>query len=152
MENIPRASETVWLLRAAIQQYGARIRRALADGGYHDLPPRGLWAIGVLQRCGGSATSAALVEELRVTKQAVSQLVELLVSLGYVRRDDDPSDGRRKLIVLTERGMRAGSIIEETCANYDAQLADRLGANVLRFQQLLNEVAHLEKAAATGLE
>ena len=136
----PSTPGVVWLLRAAIQRYGGEIRRALVEAGYADIPTRGLWAIGALGRCGGAAAPSVLVEELQVTKQAVSQLVEVLVALGYSRRDDDPNDRRRRVVTLTARGERAARVIEGACTVLDARVSRRLGAELPRLAYLLNEV------------
>lgn len=46
----------------------------------------------------------ALAERLGVTKQAVSQTVAELEALGLLERAPDPSDGRARLVMLTEAG------------------------------------------------
>jgi len=46
----------------------------------------------------------ALAERLGVTKQAVSQTVAELEALGLLERAHDPSDGRARLVMLTEAG------------------------------------------------
>lgn len=48
-----------------------------------------------------------LVLRMRLTKQAVQQLLDELVVDGIVERKPDPNDKRGKLIVLTQKGLRA---------------------------------------------
>ena len=48
-----------------------------------------------------------LAELAQVSKPTVVYLVNDLERLGYVERVPDPSDGRAKLVRLTERGARA---------------------------------------------
>lgn len=48
-----------------------------------------------------------LVLRMGLTKQAVQQLLDELVLDGIVERKPDPHDKRGKLIVLTQKGLRA---------------------------------------------
>jgi len=45
-----------------------------------------------------------LAERVGISKQAVSELVDELEGLGVVTRRADPTDGRAKLVVFTEKG------------------------------------------------
>ena len=87
----------------------------------------------VLQALGAEgATAVELGSRLGVTKQAAAKHVEALERLGYVRRDADPSDARRKPIRLTARGNDA---LNRSARIFDALHADwaaRLGADRLR--------------------
>jgi len=62
------------LLRAARSVLGAEIRRALAVGGYDDLPPDGPYVIGWMART--SAPLGDIIMQLGVSKQAAGQLVD----------------------------------------------------------------------------
>jgi DNA-binding MarR family transcriptional regulator len=63
------------------------------------------------------ATASELGRRLSISKQAAGKTVDRLESLGYVERADDPSDGRRKLLRLTPRGIdslvRSAAIFED---------------------------------------
>lgn len=48
-----------------------------------------------------------LAQKAGVTKQAMSELVVDLESLGYLKRSADPRDGRAKLICFTDKGRAA---------------------------------------------
>ena len=48
-----------------------------------------------------------LAQKAGVTKQAMSELVVDLESLGYLQRSADPRDGRAKLIGFTDKGRAA---------------------------------------------
>ena len=50
------------------------------------------------------ATVSELAAHLGMTRQAAAQLVDQLVTMGYVERGPHPDDGRAQLVVLTERG------------------------------------------------
>lgn len=54
----------------------------------------------------GATSAAALAEATAMDRSSVSRLVKQLESLGYVRRDASPDDGRAVLLSLTELGHR----------------------------------------------
>lgn len=61
------------------------------------------------------------------TKQAVSQLVDELESMGMVAREPDPSDGRAKLVKYTDKGLQQMMVGLEVLADVDAELAAEVG-------------------------
>jgi DNA-binding MarR family transcriptional regulator len=71
-------------------------------------------------------TASQLGQALGITKQAAGQMVDELVALGYVRRDPDPADARRKRVTLTARGIdalaRSAVVFEELCGEWDRRL------------------------------
>lgn len=56
-----------------------------------------------IARAGGS-TTRVLAKRLGISSSAVTQLVNGLEAEGILRRADDPNDGRRSRIELTELG------------------------------------------------
>ena len=64
--------------------------------------------------------------ELAVSKQAASQLVDTLVTRGYVERTPDPDDRRRVTVGLTERGRAAAGEIRQAVERVDAELATKV--------------------------
>lgn len=52
----------------------------------------------------GARDASTLGRSLSVSKQAAAKTIATLESLGYVRREADPADARRKLLVVTDRG------------------------------------------------
>ena len=65
----------------------------------------------------------ALVRELRVSKQAASQLVDTLVLRGYLERAENPEDRRRIDVLPTERGRAAAAAIKNGVQSVDDELA-----------------------------
>jgi DNA-binding MarR family transcriptional regulator len=57
----------------------------------------------------------------------MSELVAELVELGYVERKPDPTDGRAKLIVLTDRGNACIDAAQTTIQSLEDQLTAILG-------------------------
>jgi DNA-binding MarR family transcriptional regulator len=127
------ADETEWnaevtlpaLLRAARKAYGAAIRSALADAGCDDVPSNGSYVIGAIARTG--APLSDIIQWLGVSKQAAGQLVDTLVTRGFLGRSVDPEDRRRLTITLTERGVAVAAVIRSAVDGVDAALAAEVG-------------------------
>jgi DNA-binding MarR family transcriptional regulator len=128
-----------WLLRRTNQLFIGQVRSALSFAGFSDLSQRGMWAVHAL--LGQARSASELVDLLRVTKQAVSPLVEELVVSGYVHRDADPGDRRRTLLQLTPRGTEAARVIERGCAEVEAEFVGVVGAAELaRLRRTLEQL------------
>jgi DNA-binding MarR family transcriptional regulator len=113
------------LLRAARRTYGSAITEALAEVGCDDMPRNGSFVVGAVARTG--AALSEIIEGLGVSKQAAGQLVDTLVSRGYLERRVDVDDRRRLTITLTERGQAAAVVIRAAVESVDAELAARVG-------------------------
>jgi DNA-binding MarR family transcriptional regulator len=111
--------------------------RALVDGvdagvrsrGFGDVRPAHGFAFARLSA--GGATITQLAEHLDVTRQAAAQLVDELITKGYVERRPHPRDARARLIVLTEKGractQAAEAAIKDALESWEAALgAERL--------------------------
>ena len=107
--------------------------RALVDGvdagvrarGFADLRPAHGFAF--VRLAGDGATVGQLAEHLDVTKQAASQMVEELVTKGYVERRPHPDDARARLIVLTPKGWACTRAADEAATELLRPWADTLG-------------------------
>lgn len=117
------------LLRASRGAYGHAVRRRLTAAGFDDLPRNGPFVLGGMAN--HAATAGQIVRELGVTKQATGQLIDALVSRGYLERRPDPDDRRRMLIELTPRGRGAAAEVREAVARIDAELARRVSPSEL---------------------
>ncbi|MFF1460739.1 MarR family winged helix-turn-helix transcriptional regulator [Streptomyces sp. NPDC058330] len=91
------------LLFAGFRSIVDRLHQDLAAHGHPEVRPAYGFALQAIGRDGASASE--LGRRLGVSKQAAGKTVEKLEGLGYVRRADDPGDGRRKLVRLTPRGV-----------------------------------------------
>ncbi|HWU77577.1 MAG TPA: MarR family transcriptional regulator [Rhodanobacter sp.] len=116
------------LLRHARTTYGMAMRRALAKAGYDDIPKNGLYLIGGMAFQAEDMPLGKLVRDLRVTKQAAGQLVDTLVTRGYLQRAVDEQDRRRLTVTLTERGRAAAAVQTDARKEIDAGLLARAGA------------------------
>jgi len=123
----PRPSDDIVipaLLRAARGAYARAIGARLAAAGFEDLPRSGPYVLGGMAMAGGAPTD--LARELRITKQAASQLIDTLVLRGYLERQPDAGDRRRVSIELTERGRAAAGVVHAGVEAVDAALARRI--------------------------
>ncbi len=115
------------LLRHARNTYGSAMRRALAEAGYDDIPGNGLYVIGGLALNRDDVPLGQLILELRLSKQAAGQLVDTLVTRGYLDRSADKEDRRKLTVGLTERGRAAAAVQAAAREQVDAELLARVG-------------------------
>ena len=103
------------------------MRRALAEAGYDDIPGNGLYLIGGLALGREDIPLGQLIRDLRVSKQAAGQLVDTLVTRGYLERAMDKEDRRKLTVNLTERGRGAAAIQAAAREKVDAELLAAVG-------------------------
>lgn len=116
------------LMRHARSTYGLAMRRALEAAGYDDIPKNGLYVIGGLALGTDDVPLAKLIKELRISKQSAGQLVDTLVTRGYLEREVDSEDRRRLVVTLTARGRAAAQTQTAARKRIDAELITRVGA------------------------
>jgi DNA-binding MarR family transcriptional regulator len=115
------------LLRHGRNTYGVAMRRALEEAGYDDLPANALYVIGGLALGAPEIPLGQLIKELRISKQAAGQLVDTLVTRGYIDRSVDKDDRRKLTVTLTERGKAAAATQAAAREKVDAELAASVG-------------------------
>jgi DNA-binding MarR family transcriptional regulator len=82
-----------------------------------------------------------MAERVRMTKQAMGQLVDHLEDGGYVTREPDPDDGRAKLVVLTDKGRRVARTAITATDRLERTWARHLGERRAReFRRALEEI------------
>ena len=90
------------LFSLAFSSLNQELHQRLNELGFGDIRPmHGFLFQGLIP---DGATAKTLVDLLGISRQAVSQMLDYLEDHGYVIRKPHPSDGRGKLVVLTERG------------------------------------------------
>jgi DNA-binding MarR family transcriptional regulator len=120
---------------------------ALSEAGYHELRPTHGCVFGTIGPEGDRLTS--LAERAGMTKQAVGEVVSELESHGYAERVQDPSDGRAKIIRLTDRGQDAYKLGYSVMAEIQRRWEKRFGAERVRAMlELMREIVDEENAAA----
>ncbi|NEC66625.1 MarR family transcriptional regulator [Streptomyces sp. SID9727] len=129
-EEIGRGFELPLLLFAGFRTVIDALHRELAEEGHPDMRPAygyALQAVGI-----EGATASEIGRRLGVSKQAAGKTVDRLEGLGYVERADDPADGRRKLVLLTSRGI---DVLRRSADGFDrlrAEWVRVLGAERVR--------------------
>jgi DNA-binding MarR family transcriptional regulator len=101
----------------------------LAERGHEDVRPVHDFAMRAI--AAGADSASELGRRLSITKQSAAKTIAVLQERGYVTRDTDPRDGRRKRLQVTALGfdvMRQG---EEVFDELRDQWARQIGADEL---------------------
>jgi DNA-binding MarR family transcriptional regulator len=88
-----------------------------------------------------------LAKRANMTKQAMAELVEELVELGYLVRFSDPEDGRAKIILRGKKGLEAHKTTLRAFAQIDRELAELVGGDAL--EELRKRLAVAKQATAS---
>jgi DNA-binding MarR family transcriptional regulator len=132
-------TNTTYLLGRAHAELNRRILDGVTRAG-HDIRPAHRAVFVNIDRAGSRLTQ--LAERAAMTPQAMGELVDDLVTRGYVERIPDPVDRRAKLIVLTDRGFDALQAAYDTIFGIEADLQAELGQNgLVRLQRVLRRIA-----------
>ncbi|SDE29287.1 MarR family winged helix-turn-helix transcriptional regulator [Auraticoccus monumenti] len=87
------------LVDSAVQELAAR--------GFEDVRPSHDFAMRAIDSGAGSASE--LGRRMSVTKQAAARTISVLLERGWIAREDDPDDGRRKRLRVTPLGREVMS-------------------------------------------
>jgi DNA-binding MarR family transcriptional regulator len=121
------------LLGEGRMTYGRAIRTGYAEAGFDDIPKLGPRLLGGILRNGGGVGSASNVgRDFRISKQAASKLIDILVIRGYISRGVDPDDRRKLTLELTDRGRAAGEVGWEAIDRVDREFDAKVGADAIR--------------------
>jgi DNA-binding MarR family transcriptional regulator len=85
-----------------------------------------------------------LATQARMTRPAMAELVDDLQRLGIVERRPDPTDGRAKLICLTDQGWAAMRTGHRIIAQLETDYAQLIGAQ--RFETMCQAMQTLLNA------
>lgn len=141
------------LLRHARNTYGSAMRKALDESGYDDIPGNGLYVIGGLALGVPDLPLGELIRQLRISKQAAGQLVDTLVTRGYLERSIDKDDRRKLTITLTERGKAAAAAQTAGREKVDAELLAAVGQDdISRTRWTLAVLCDIGHQAGEGRE
>jgi DNA-binding MarR family transcriptional regulator len=100
------------LLLAGFRSLADAAIAELAARGYEDVRPVHDFAMRAI--ASGADNASELGRRLSVSKQAAAKTIAVLQERGYVAREADPSDARRKRLQVTELGfdvLRTGEAI-----------------------------------------
>jgi DNA-binding MarR family transcriptional regulator len=134
------------LLRNPYESLLMKVHAGLASAGYADSYPS--WGSNVFfyLRKGGLRLTE-LAQRTHTTKQAMRYTINRLEEAGYVERVPDPTDGRAKVIRLTQRGWELRRAADEIIASLEEECVRQLGEEKMRqFEGLMKDVSSvLEK-------
>ena len=102
------------LLLATYRKLVDRAVLDLEQRGYHDVTPALHFAMTAISL--GADSASTLAEALAVTKQAAAKTVAALASREWVHVSVDPTDSRRKRLVVTPLG---NAVMTEGAAAFD---------------------------------
>ena len=131
------------LLRRPYETLLMRIHAELAAAGYADSYPS--WGTNIFHylREGGLRLTE-LAERTHMTKQALLYTINQLEAAGYVERVPDPTDGRAKIIRLTERGWEGRRVGDAIVASLEQECVRRIGEERMRqFKALMKDVSNV---------
>src|SRR5215208_4343884 len=139
------------LLRRPYEALLMKIHAELAAAGFADSYPS--WGTNIFHylREGGLRLTE-LANRAHTTKQAMRYTINQLEAAGYVERVPDPTDGRAKIIRLTERGWKLRRVGDEIIASLEEECVRQLGEERMRqFEALMKDVSSvLEENRAQG--
>jgi DNA-binding MarR family transcriptional regulator len=93
----------------------------------------------------GTWDASTLASQARVTKGAMTRLLDGLESRGFVERHQDPDDGRRWLIELTATGLKEAKRLAGMTKNAVALVMSRMPKDKRKAAAAI--IADLRKAA-----
>jgi len=138
---------TPTLMRAARGVYAQSIRTQLQAIGADNLSRNGAVLLAGIATTGGPRQD--LPAGLGITKQAVSQAIDILASRGYLERNPDPGDRRRITLGLTARGQEVVDAVVRGVEAVDTQLLERVPAEqVDAMRSALMALAEIKTDAA----
>lgn len=95
-------AELALLLLGGFHTMVDEVHVELARRGHEGVRPTHEFALRAV--AAGADTASELGRRLSVTKQAAAQTIAALEEFGYVDREPDPGDARRKRVRVTDRG------------------------------------------------
>jgi DNA-binding MarR family transcriptional regulator len=137
------------LMQGARGAYAQAIRAELESIGIADLPRNGAGVLFATLSAddGPGERGLSLPVQLGISKQAVSQLVDTLVRRSYLVRRDDPEDGRRVDLDVTERGQEVVDAVVRAVDSVDQELALAVSTSeLLAFRKALTALAEIKTA------
>jgi DNA-binding MarR family transcriptional regulator len=126
MSDRTRVVTLIALFRQTSRLMVDELVQRLRDGGYEDTTAAHHPLFENIDPGGTRLT--VLAARAGMTHQSMGELVGLLEQRGYVERRPDPSDGRVRLVLLTEKGRAAVRLAVKEIAAIEAAWLERIGA------------------------
>lgn len=116
-------------LNEAVERFEKRVIELLAEAGHTELRlphfnlTRHLDVAGTRQ--------SELARRASITKQSMGELITQVEDLGIIERVQDPSDGRARLVVFTERGLDWMRAFRSALQQAESEMERELGSKSL---------------------
>lgn len=136
------------LLLAGFRSLVDAARLELAASGYHDV--RAVHDFAMRAIAAGADNASELGRQLSVSKQAAAKTIAVLQDRGYVTREPDPTDGRRKHLHVTPLGFEVLSKGEAIFNELRNQWQQKIG--IAQLQQLEKHLAELVSSSSIRLD
>ncbi len=101
--------QAIELLFFAYRDFTGEADDILTEYGFGRAHHRALYFVG---RNPGVAVNE-LLAILKITKQSLARVLGQLIDEGYIRQDNDPADGRKRLLSLTDKGEQLEVLLME---------------------------------------
>ena len=89
----------------------------------------------------GDTTQHDLVEAFSVSSAYIAKLLRKFEDKGYVKRKEDPENRRRKLVELTDKGVKKTDEIIEVIKNWESEITSPLSdAELKAFKKTLFKI------------
>jgi len=124
-----QGAELALLLLGGFHSMVDEVVVGLASRGHAGVRPAHEFALRAIDA--GADTASELGRRLSVSKQAAAKTIASLQQLGYVDRDVDPSDGRRKQVHVTPHGYELMAIGSALFDDVRERWAAQIGAGQL---------------------
>ncbi|MDF2576286.1 MAG: putative MarR-family transcriptional regulator, partial [Agromyces sp.] len=131
-------AELALLLLGAYRRMVDDVVAGLSARGYPDVRPVHDFAMRAI--AAGADSASELGRRMSVSKQAAAKTIAVLVERGYVDREADPEDARRKRLEVTPLGFEVMRVGEALFDELRESFAREIGAS---------ELAELEAALRT---
>jgi DNA-binding MarR family transcriptional regulator len=132
------------LLNLVARSGAPGLRAAFAAAGLDGIRPA--QAVALVPLAPGGLHASDLADRLKVSRQAVAQLVAALERHEYVMRGPHPSDARALIIELTDRGRQALQVMRSNALEREKRWQNILGET--RFDELRETLVALLAAEA----
>ncbi len=147
---VSQGAELALLLLGGFHSMVDDVVAGLDERGHSGVRPVHEFALRAID--GGADSASELGRRLAVSKQAAAKTIAALEGMGYVAREADEADARRKRLVVTTRGHElmtvGGALFDEVRERWAA----RVGAEELdRVQALLRAVGERSAFGADDL-
>lgn len=113
------------LLLHAFQAHERLLYGRLEEAGFRDLRPKHGAAMANIDDLG--TRPSVLADRAALSRPAMAEVLDDLEDLGYLRRVDDPRDGRAKLVELTPRGRDCVAAARVALSELEAQFEEVVG-------------------------